>query len=427
MRFCMMTTFYPPYSFGGDGIFVHRLANLLARSGHEVDVIHCIDSYLSLAKIPLPVEEKTEPGVTVHRLKSGAGILSPMATHVTGRPFFKASKIRAILSAKRFDVIHFHNISLLGGPKLLEYGEGIKIYTLHEYWLICPTHVLFKFNREVCVEKDCLRCQLHYGRPPQLWRYTGMLKKALRHVDVFIAPSHFARTQHLQEGLSMPIIRLPNFSTNGQQKPSSAFSKGRLPSRPFFLFAGRLEKLKGLQTVLPLFKTYDKADLVVAGDGNYASELKRLAAGCERIHFLGHLSQSQLQEVYPQAIALIVPSLWFENFPLVITEAYAAGIPVITREIGPLKELMEESQGGLCFRDEKELCDQMEKIQMDNTLREKLIRSGYQAFCRRYSEKAYLEHYMRLIEETARRKYGATVPDPKKEFSSDRQPIVFAK
>lgn len=49
LRFCMITTFYLPYSFGGDGIFVHQLSNEIANRGHRVDVIHCIDSYRLLA------------------------------------------------------------------------------------------------------------------------------------------------------------------------------------------------------------------------------------------------------------------------------------------------------------------------------------------------------------------------------------------
>ena len=45
MRFCMVTTFYPPYAFGGDGVFVQQLSNELAKRGHQVEVIHCRDAY----------------------------------------------------------------------------------------------------------------------------------------------------------------------------------------------------------------------------------------------------------------------------------------------------------------------------------------------------------------------------------------------
>ena len=84
---------------------------------------------------------RDHPNVTVHALASPFGFLSPLLTHQTGRPIFKSSRVKKIL-AKPFDVIHYHNISLVGGPKILQYGKGIKLYTIHEYWLVCPTHML---------------------------------------------------------------------------------------------------------------------------------------------------------------------------------------------------------------------------------------------------------------------------------------------
>ena len=72
-----------------------------------------------------------------------------------------------IMGNGNFDVIHFHNVSLIGGPGLLKYGHGIKLYTMHEYWLVCPTHVLFKFNRAACTQTHCFFCGLTYKRPPQ--------------------------------------------------------------------------------------------------------------------------------------------------------------------------------------------------------------------------------------------------------------------
>src|SRR5262249_41637194 len=155
MRFCMVTTFYPPYNFGGDGIFIHQLSNELAQRGHHVEVVHCQDAYWLLHGETPSAPYQDHPNVKVHALRSPTGFLSPLVTQQTGRPALKSSQLKAILE-QPFDVIHFHNISLVGGPKVLEYGRGVKLYTLHEYWLICPTHMLFKFDREVCTEQACL-------------------------------------------------------------------------------------------------------------------------------------------------------------------------------------------------------------------------------------------------------------------------------
>src|SRR5947207_8542592 len=154
MRFCMVTTFYPPYSFGGDGVYVQQLSNELAKRGHQVEVVHCRDAYNLLAGRTSSTTDHDHPNVTVHSLKSPWGFLSPLATHQSGRPMLKASMIKEILE-RPFDVIHYHNISLVGGPKILHYGQAVKLYTLHEYWLICPTHMLFKFNHEACTHKEC--------------------------------------------------------------------------------------------------------------------------------------------------------------------------------------------------------------------------------------------------------------------------------
>lgn len=411
MRFCMITTFYPPHAMGGDADFVHRLSNMLARAGHDVEVIHCVDSYRALAKGPLASSCRNEPGVTVHGMKSRVGMFSPLATYLTGYPLFKAGKIRHILEAKRFDVIHFHNISLIGGPMILHYGEGVKLYTTHEHWLVCPTHVLFKFNREACMKQECLRCTLIHRRPPQLWRYTNMLKKALRHVDAFISPSEFSLRRHRSDGLDIPFVHIPSCLSENTETffPPSDQEEIGLPSRPFFLFVGRLEKLKGLQTVIPLFRDYGAADLVVAGDGNYAAHLMKLAAGNNRIHFLGRLTPLQLKRAYAQAIALLVPSLTFEVFPLVILEAFAARTPVIVRDLGPLPDMVAESDGGLIFRNDAELLEAMARLQTDHGLRHGLAESGYRAYRSRWTGELYMSRYLALIEEIRARKsaFGA--------------------
>ncbi len=406
LRFCMITTFYPPYAFGGDAMCVYGLSNMLARRGHEVDVIHCVDSYRALTKEPLLPEYPNEPGVTLHGLASGVGAFSPFATQQSGYPLFKGRKIRAILAAKRFDVLHFHNISLIGGPMILGYGEGVKLYTTHEHWLICPMHVLFKFQREACTQPSCFRCTLIHRRPPQLWRYTGMLQAALRHVDAFLAPSVFTLRRHLADGLTVPFVHLPPCVPDMPVESLRLLEQDdlRLPPFPFFLFVGRLEKLKGLHTVIPLFRDYKEAHLVIAGDGGYAPTLKQLAAGCERIHFLGHLTPLQLRKVYARAIALLLPSITFETFGQVIIEAYAARTPVIVRDLGPFPEILAESGGGMLLQNEVELLEAMERLRTDRVLRDRLGEAGYQAYRARWTEEAHIQRYLGLIEELRERK-----------------------
>jgi glycosyltransferase involved in cell wall biosynthesis len=406
LRFCMITTFYPPYNFGGDGIFVHRLSNALARRGHQVDVIHCVDSYRLLARREPAKTYDDHPNVTVHGLKSPVGFLSPLATHQTGFPFFKSSRIRQILN-KGFNVIHYHNISLVGGPKILEYGKGIKLYTMREYWLVCPTHVMFRFNRAACTHPHCLLCCLTYKRPPQWWRYLRLLEKSVRHVDAFISQTHFCKDLHHEMGLDVPTVCLPNFVPSAEtgSKRSEQRVSG-IPQGPYFLFVGRLEKLKGLQTLIPVFHQYRKAQLLIAGTGGYEAQLRRLAESSVNIHFLGFLSDEKLQALYRKAVALIVPSICFEIFGNVIIEAFRQQTPAIVRNMGGMPELIHESGGGLVYDTDKELVAAMKQLVADPAYRSELGLRGYQTCQRQWTPEAHLERYLALINEIAEGRGG---------------------
>jgi hypothetical protein len=132
MRFCFLTTFFPPYHFGGDGIFVANLANLLATAGHSVEVVHCVDSFELLKGSVQPSPVSLHPSVKVHALRSATGLISPLITQITGRPGVKHRTLASILQ-KDFDVVHWHNLSLIGGPGALPLGRGVRLCTLHEY------------------------------------------------------------------------------------------------------------------------------------------------------------------------------------------------------------------------------------------------------------------------------------------------------
>lgn len=395
MRFCMITTFYPPYHFGGDGVFVQQLSNELAERGHHVEVVYCQDAYTLMGgRAPSPMD-RDHPNVVAHPLKSPVGFFSPLATHQTGRLIFKSSQVKEIL-ANPFDVIHYHNISLVGGPEILQYGKGVKLYTLHEYWLVCPTHMLFKFNREACTHQQCFSCSLRHGRPPQLWRYTRLMQQSVQHVDLFIAPSEFTKNKHVELGLKVPIVELPYFTSRWKgQKSESARS---VETAPYFLFVGRLEKIKGLQTIIPLFRRYNKAQLWVVGEGDYAAVLRRLAQGSPNIKFLGHQSGGPLRSLYEQAVATIVPSIWYEVFGIVILEAFAQRTPALVRNMGGMPKIIEESGGGFVFNTEEELLNAMDRLVEDPQLRQKVGQQGYEALQQKWSADVHIPRYITHVE-----------------------------
>ena len=399
MRFCMVTTFYPPYHFGGDAVYVQQLANELATRGHHVEVVHCIDAFHLLSRHPPRNGVDEHPNVLVHRLKSPFGLLSPLATQQTGWPIFKSKGLIKIFE-QPFDVIHYHNISLVGGPAVLQYGRAVKLYTLHEYWLLCPTHMLFKFDREVCTKKACFSCTLTHGRPPQFWRYTGLIERTIPHVDLFLAPTEFTKAKHLESAPKMPIAELPYFTSRWE---TSGTPQKNLPSDPpYFLFVGRLEKMKGLQTLIDPFKRFTKAQLWVIGTGEYETTLRTRAGDCHNIRFLGFQTGEQLRQLYQQAIAVIVPSLWYEVFGIVILEAFAQKTPVIVRNRGGMPGIIKESGGGFVFDTEEELMMTMEKLLEQPCLRSSVGQQGFEALQKKWTADVHIKRYFELIESLGR-------------------------
>ncbi|MEZ4414448.1 MAG: glycosyltransferase family 4 protein [Gemmatimonadota bacterium] len=403
LRFAFLTTFYPPHNFGGDGIGIQRLARGLVRHGHHVTVIYDADAFEMLNHGPPGRPGTPEDGVEVVPLRSRLGTLSCLLTQQTGRPVVNGGRIRQLLAAGRFDVVNFHNVSLIGGPGLLHYGgDALRLYMAHEHWLVCPMHVLWRHGRERCTGRQCLRCSLHYRRPPQLWRYTGALERAARHVDAFIAVSDFSRDKHHEFGFSQDMEVLNYFLPDPQ--PDDAPTGGTSPhTRPYFLFVGRLEKIKGLDDVIPLFQSYPDADLVIAGDGEYGAELRSLAEGNPRVHFLGRLAQDELERYYRNALALIVPSVCFETFGIIIIEAFKYRTPVLARRLGPFPEIIQRSGGGEVFDTQDELVAAMARVQADPDRRKQLGEAGYQAYLEHWVESAAVPRYLDIVRRTARR------------------------
>jgi glycosyltransferase involved in cell wall biosynthesis len=318
MNFLFLTTFYPPYSFGGDAMYIYRLAHALGEEGHHVDVAHCVDSYHLLHPQKPEIDFSEHANVERHELRSGWGRLSPLATQQTGRPLFKRKQIEKLMARRRYDALHFHNMSLIG-PAALKiespHGPVVKLYTAHEHWLVCPMHVLWKYNQRPCEKPDCLSCTLHGKRPPQWWRYTGLLERAAWSVDQFISPSRFTARMHAERGFPRPVKPLPYFADRVDRdwrEPAE-----RPQERPYFLFVGRLEYIKGVHTLIETWRNITDWDLLVAGTGTYAAELQRLAAPNPRIRFLGPQSQRDLGALYRHALACLVPSVTYETFGII--------------------------------------------------------------------------------------------------------------
>jgi glycosyltransferase involved in cell wall biosynthesis len=400
LKFGLLTTFYPPFNFGGDGIDVQRTARALVKRGHAVTVVHDVNAYEWLAGRHLPPPPPDEDGVEVVALRSRLGMIAPLLTHQIGYPVVHGRAIAELIERRSFDVIVLNNVSLVGGPGLLSFGQkATKIYIAHEHWLVCPTHVLWRFNREPCDHRACTKCVLTYRRPLQLWRYTGRLERKLPDVDMFVARSEFSREKHREFGFPRPMSVLPYFVPGEFPEGQDPRTTTRPHDRPYFLFVGRLTRLKGLDSVIAAFSRYADADLLVVGDGEEGPVLRALAEDQPNVKFLGRVANEDLRQYYEHSIAAIVPSIGYETFGIVLVEAFRFQTPVIARRIGPFPEIVEESCGGVLFSNETELLTAMARLQQDAGLRDQLGSNGYRACRERWSEDVVINRFLDLVAE----------------------------
>lgn len=399
----MFSTFYPPHHFGGDAVFVYRLSHALADRGHEVEVFHNEDAYRALSRNGPAAGYPEHPNVRRVPLRSPLRMADLLAVQQVGRPFSHAKVLREAVASNRFDVLHFHNVSLMGAPALLQdaaEAKAVSLLTLHDHWLVCPMHVLWRFGREACREQSCLKCQIHGRRPPQLWRYTSLRDRSLQAVDQVIAPSQFTMNKHRELGLQAVPLLLPHFVPALQPDTSAQSPHGR----PYFLFAGRLERLKGAHTLVESFRRFRGADLLLAGDGEDRGYLEQLAEGLDHVHFLGRLPAPELNRYYRHALAALVPSLCFEVFGLTAVEAFAAGTPAIVRNLGALPELVGGTGAGFTYESEAELVSLLERLTGDQELRADLSQRARAAYLATWTLDQHLQRYLAVIDELAQRK-----------------------
>jgi glycosyltransferase involved in cell wall biosynthesis len=413
LKFCMVTTFFGGHSFGGDAAYVDRLARALLRRGHEVHVIHCGDSFQAVRGVH-PLRPYTPPpGLHIHRLESAFGLLSPLATQITGRPMFKTKALRELLDAVDTDVVHFHNISLVGGPGVLDMGKNaVKIMTAHEHWLICPMHLLWKNGKKACDGAECVRCCLAGRRPPQVWRYTNAIGRGLSQLDALIFPSRHTLEEHRRRGIGAPLVHLPYFladdwSNNIEDHPLERAST----ARPYLAAAGRLVAMKGFQKLIPMMRYLPEVDLRIAGTGPYEFHLKRLAEGLPNVKFEGLLSGDSLGKLFHGARAVVVPSLFPETFGYVVLEAFAVHTPVVVNlGGGALAETGVQSGGGLGYETDSEMLLALRRIVYDDDLREELADAGHKIRRGDWSEAAHIDRYLGLISGIRGGGYTANAP-----------------
>jgi len=388
LRFLMVTTFYPPYHLGGDAVHVQYLARALAARGHEVHVEFSPAAYGLKRKENGTPPSDSEDGVLLHPIP-GDGWGAPVAAHLLGRSGSVRRFHTQLLDRVRPEIVHHHNISLLGLDVLQPRRDARALYTAHDYWVLCPRSDLFKYGRYPCDTPTCLRCSLVSGRPPQLWRY-GRSWRGLPGVDFAIAPSaYMART--IRTTMGCPVVHIPNFAPDSDPDPGAGGSGG------YFLFVGVLETHKGVSELVAA-SGRKEFPIRIVGRGSLYEPLRHLAeTRADGLRVEGWVSRDRLLELYRGARALVIPSLWPENAPLAAVEAMSCGTPLLVSRRGGLEELLHGGATGFSFEPDADgilgAIDRFEGTGNPSVLRMG-ARSAYERF---HHPEAYLRTYLDVV------------------------------
>ena len=220
-------------------------------------------------------------------------------------------------------------------------------------------------------------------------------------VDVFVALTEFAAAKFADGGLPRDrIVVSPNFVNS----PSPASSGGG----GYAIFVARLSEEKGIRVLLRAWRELREIPLKVVGDGPLFEEFRSAArADGLPIEFLGMRSRDEAIELIGTADLQVIPSEWFEVFPMVAVESYARGTPVVASNIGGLAELVIDGETGLRFEpgDDVALAKAVRLLWEDEALRDRLRRGARARFEAEYTP-AHALHRLRSIYERAQARAG---------------------
>ncbi len=251
----------------------------------------------------------------------------------------------------RPDVVHVHNTFPLVSPSLFWVAARKRlpvVQTLHNFRLLCPQAMFLREN-QVC--EDCLgatpwrsvvrRCYHDSATESAVLAGMLMLHRALgtyRHkVTRYIALNRFCQDKFIEGGLPAERISIkPNFV----DIPHTVEKE-----RSGGLFVGRLAQEKGIDLLLAALDRLPGTVIDIVGDG---PEMERMRQHPGTRH-VGVLTHDRVLARMQSAAYLVMPSIWYETFALVVIEAFACGLPVIASRLGAMQELIDDGRTGLLF------------------------------------------------------------------------------
>lgn len=271
----------------------------------------------------------------------------------------EAQSVSAFVRETRPDVAHVHNVFPLLTPAvypaLQRHGIPV-VQTVHNFRLLCPNglfyineHIcqqcqersFFSAVRNRCMQRSFLVSAAYAAAVGMAWK-RGIIPNG---IDRYIALNHFFAQRLIAAGVPGSRVRvLGNFTPERLHNVP--------PKENYVLFLGRLSREKGIRTLMAAWKNITGSLLRIAGSGPLRDEIARWAESMGRgsVELLGHVTGDAKRALIRGAKCLVVPSEWYENFPLSIVEALSQGTPVVASDLGGLPELVRHGVNGLIFK-----------------------------------------------------------------------------
>ncbi len=384
MKILVVHNFHRKGSSSGDDTVVRREVQLLKSHGHEVMVFSRENSeiyhggFFTKAKIALEI---------------------PWSRR-------NYNNLLALIKSFNPDLVHIHTFFPLLSPSIYhavhKAGKPM-VQSVHDFRFFCPAAFFFR-NGKICeecpsrglknaIKNRCLRNSLSQTLVAAL--ATKNAQKALRLISAFVVFTDFSMKKLVDLGIPREKVFVKPHFIPSQEDIS--------PSGGYFLFLGRLGEEKGIRVLLKAWENL-QIPLKIAGSGPLEEWVKFSLQGKNNIEFVGFLSAHEVKKALTRAFALIVPSLWYETFGLVVIEAFSAGVPVLASRVGALQDLVENGRTGFLFKrgEAEDLAEKAFWLWTHPEERDRMGREARRVFEEKYTaERNYrilMEIYKKAIE-----------------------------
>lgn len=342
--------FYPEY-YTGTEKFILQTAKMQQKNGHQVKVVTY--SFLPHGAFThtvkeMAVREYDYEGVPVLAFRHQHFVANVNHTLHDAQIAAFASEI---LSMEKPDIVHMGHPLRVGSFAMACKEKGIPYaVTLTDFYFQCPKGILVRTNHDLCDgPQHGQACETHCQLPAMEHWFTAA-RAILQQASCVIAPSQFVAGMLSREyGVPVYVIH-HGINYNRIARNEKRYGPGDTVT---LFYGGSLAPHKGVHLILQAAKQVDSDRLRIklygSGHDHYVRWLHELAAGDPRISFGGIYTEQELPSLYQQIDVAIVPSMWYENYPLSLHEALASGVPAIVANAGGMAERIQDGRQGFTF------------------------------------------------------------------------------